>query len=101
MLDFDVVKIDKSILWSAEKSELGKIILENSVHMIKQMKREILVEGVETQNQLDMLSELSVDYLQGYLFSKPIPKADFIALMRHLNIKQQKREQTTSNGAGV
>lgn len=90
MLDFDVVKIDKSILWSAEKSELGKIILENSVNMIKQMKREILVEGVETQDQLDMLSELSVDYLQGYLFSKPIPKADFIALMRHLHIKQEK-----------
>lgn len=93
MLDFDVVKIDKSILWSAEKSELGRIILENSVHMIKQMKREILVEGVETENQLDMLSALSVDYLQGYLFSKPIPKEDFIALMKHLHHKEQKKVQ--------
>ncbi|MBR6044774.1 MAG: EAL domain-containing protein [Ruminococcus sp.] len=81
MLDFDVVKIDKSILWSAEDSELGKIILENSVRMIKQMHREILVEGVETQHQIDMLSLLSVDYLQGYFFSKPIPKEDFIALI--------------------
>ena len=83
LLDFDVVKIDKSILWSAEESELGRIILENSVHMIKQMKREILVEGVETERQIDMLAALSVDYLQGFFFSKPIPKKDFISLISH------------------
>ncbi|MBR1740134.1 MAG: EAL domain-containing protein [Ruminococcus sp.] len=82
-LDFDVVKIDKSILWSAESSELGRIILENSVRMIQQMKREILVEGVETREQIEMLSDLSVDYLQGYYFSKPIPKGDFIQLLEH------------------
>ncbi|MBQ5329893.1 MAG: EAL domain-containing protein [Oscillospiraceae bacterium] len=45
-LDFDVIKIDKSILWSAEKTELGHIILENTVHMIRQMGRKILAEGV-------------------------------------------------------
>ena len=79
MLDFDVVKIDKSILWSAEESELGRIILESSVHMIKQMHRKILVEGVETENQIELLKALAVDYLQGYFFSKPVPKAEFIA----------------------
>ena len=82
-LDFDVIKIDKSILWSAEESELGKIILENSVRMIRQMKREILVEGVETEQQIALLTKLSVDYLQGYYFSKPIPKSDFIELIEH------------------
>ena len=73
-LDFDIVKIDKSILWDAENSEIGEIILENCVHMIRQMKRKILVEGVETQSQIDKLKELKVDYLQGYYFSKPITK---------------------------
>lgn len=77
-LDFDVVKIDKSILWSAETSELGSVILENSVRMIRQMGRKILVEGVETKEQIELLEKLSVDYLQGYYFSKPIPKKDFI-----------------------
>ena len=42
--------------------------------MIRQMKRKILVEGVETQSQIDKLKELKVDYLQGYYFSKPITK---------------------------
>ena len=80
-MDFDVIKIDKSILWGAQKSELGMIILENSVRMIRQMGRKILVEGVETEEQIGLLRKLGVDYLQGYYFSKPIPKEEFIALL--------------------
>jgi EAL domain-containing protein (putative c-di-GMP-specific phosphodiesterase class I) len=80
-LNFDIIKIDKSILWSAEKNELGRIILENTVRMIKQMGRQILVEGVETQAQLDLLKQIGVDYLQGYFFSRPIPKDNFIRLI--------------------
>ena len=89
-LDFDVVKIDKSILWSAEKSEVGRIVLENTVHMVRQMHREILVEGVETQAQIDLLSKLGVDYLQGYFFSRPIPKDAFV---RYLSEYEQKRAE--------
>ena len=77
-IDFDVVKIDKSILWGATKSEIGKIILDNSVRMIHQMGKKILVEGVEKMAQLEMLKEFCVDYLQGFYFSEPIPKNEFI-----------------------
>jgi EAL domain-containing protein (putative c-di-GMP-specific phosphodiesterase class I) len=77
-LDFDIVKIDKSILWDSEKSERGQIILENCVHMIKQMKRKILVEGVETKAHIEKLQSLGVDYYQGYFFSKPINKKQLI-----------------------
>lgn len=92
-LDFDIVKIDKSILWSAEKSEFGRIILESSVNMIKQMHRQILVEGVETQKQIEMLRKLSVDYLQGYYFSKPVPQEKFIAIIKenHENNKGEEK----------
>ena len=78
-LDFDIVKIDKSILWDADKSERGQIILENCVHMIKQMKRKILVEGVETKGHVEKLTTLGVDYLQGYFFSKPITQKELLA----------------------
>ncbi len=80
-LDFDVIKIDKSILWGAEENKLGMTILENTIRMIQQMKRKILVEGVETKEQKEMLEKLRVDYLQGYYFSKPIPKNDFVKLI--------------------
>lgn len=82
-LDFDVVKIDKSILWGAQESEMGRIILENSTHMIHQMRRKILVEGVETQNHIQMLKPLGVDYLQGYYFSRPVPKQKLIEIIEN------------------
>ena len=81
-LDFDMVKIDKGILWSAEKNAIGRAILDNSVRMIREMRRKILVEGVETEEQIRLLAKLSVDFLQGFYFSKPIPKDEFIALAR-------------------
>lgn len=98
-LDFDVVKIDKSILWSAETSELGQIILENSVRMIKQMKREILVEGVETCKQIEMLDKLAVDYLQGYFFSKPIPKEEFIKMLQDNDEEKENVKNESADSA--
>ena len=84
-LDLDVIKIDKSILWGAEESELGYIILENNVRMIRQMKRKILVEGVETPAQVEMLRKLNVDYLQGYYFSRPVPQMIFTQKIANAN----------------
>ena len=80
-LNLDVIKIDKSILWSAEKSSLGMVILENTIRMIRQMKKKILVEGVETEGQIHLLEKLKVDYLQGFYFSKPVPKDEFVKLI--------------------
>lgn len=80
-MDFDIIKIDKSLLWGAEKSELGLIILSNNVHMLKQLGLGVLVEGIETREQIDLLTELGVDYLQGFYFSRPVPEKELIALL--------------------
>lgn len=81
-MHLDCIKIDKSILWEAEKSELGYIILENCVRMIHQMNLDILVEGVETAEQIELLRPLGVNYLQGYYFSRPVPKDNFLMIVR-------------------
>ena len=85
-MDLDIIKIDKSILWEAEESELGEIILENNIRMIHQMRRQILVEGVETKSQIELLKPLGVNYLQGYYFSKPVPKDKFLEIV-HASVK--------------
>ncbi len=54
------------------------VILENTIRMIQQMKKKILVEGVETVDHIKLLKKLQVDYLQGFYFSKPITKEEFI-----------------------
>ena len=80
-LDMDVIKIDKSLLWNSKKNERGMIILENTIRMIQLMRKKILVEGVETSAQLELLKCLNVNYLQGFYFSKPLPKAAFVELI--------------------
>ena len=80
-MPFDVVKIDKSILWGAEKSDFGMVFLENNTRMLKQMQFGILVEGVETEEQAKLLQSLDVDYLQGFWFSRPIPEKEFVRFL--------------------
>ena len=80
-LNFDIIKIDKSLLWSAEKNERGAVILRNSVRMIHDLGCRVLTEGVETQAQIALLRGLDVDFLQGYYFSKPVPKDEFLNII--------------------
>lgn len=77
-LEFDIVKIDKSILWNADKSERGRSLLVNSIRMIKDLGCEVLVEGIETKEHVELLQQYDVDYMQGFYFSKPIPKTLFL-----------------------
>lgn len=92
-MDLDIIKIDKSILWTAVDHELGRILLENTVRMIKQMGRKVLVEGVETKAQLDLLRDVGVDYLQGFYFSRPLPREEFLALVANEKQKIQQRSK--------
>ena len=50
--------------------------------MFKRLNREIIVEGVETQEMVDFVKQNSCDYIQGYYYSKPLPKAEFDAYLR-------------------
>ncbi len=46
------------------------------------MERRSLVEGVETAEQVALLRELGVDFLQGFYFSPPVPQDEFVALIQ-------------------
>lgn len=81
-LPFKMVKIDKYIVWAAFKDERANIALSSTIKMIKALGMTVLAEGCETQQQLEWLVELGCDYLQGYLFSKPVPKDEYLKLMK-------------------
>lgn len=72
-LDFDEIKLDKTMLWESDKSEYGRIILENSIRMIHDMRCPVVAVGVETKEQLARLKMLDVEYVQGFYFSEPMP----------------------------
>lgn len=83
-LPLKIIKLDKSFVDENNNPKMW-IFLENTVKMLKDMKMEIVVEGVETQEMLDAFSDLKCDFIQGYFFSKPIPKNDFVAFIDDAN----------------
>ena len=75
------VKLDKSFVNLEENPRL-QIVLHNTIKMIKDMNMQIVVEGVETANLVKHFSELQCEYIQGYYYSKPIPKDEFITFIQ-------------------
>ena len=76
-LPLKIIKIDKSFV-DAKNNPKVWIFLKNTVTMLKDMDMEIVVEGVETQEMLDAFCDLKCDFIQGYFFSKPIPRNAFV-----------------------
>lgn len=77
-LPFNLIKVDKSIVWSAFENEKAGIALASSIAMIRRLNFHIVAEGVETQEQVVALTNMGCDYLQGYYFSKPLPQEQFL-----------------------
>lgn len=76
---FHIVKLDKSMVWYAMENQNALRTLRHTVAMIQDMGMHIVAEGVETKEQLDILTEMGCEYMQGYYFSKPVPEKDFLA----------------------
>lgn len=80
-LKFDILKIDKEFLRIEGAKPEDKIILESVIHMAKKLNMQVLVEGVELEEQQHMLTKMGCDFAQGYYFSRPIPVSDFLAML--------------------
>ncbi|MDE7233740.1 MAG: EAL domain-containing protein, partial [Ruminiclostridium sp.] len=76
-LPLKVVKLDKTFTNLDENPKMI-IVLENTIRMIKDMDLEIIVEGVETQELVNRFCKLECDYIQGFYYSKPIPREEFV-----------------------
>ncbi|KIE19746.1 hypothetical protein SE23_15885 [Vibrio sinaloensis] len=68
---FDVLKIDRQFISGLEKGTREYHIVHTLVHLAHQLNLDVVAEGVETESELALLTELGVDYIQGYLFAKP------------------------------
>ena len=77
---FSFIKLDKCIVWAyfEDRNKKAKVILESSIEMMKKLELKIIAEGVETAEQAQTLTDMGVDFLQGFHFSKPIPAELFL-----------------------
>lgn len=83
-LPVKIIKLDKTFVDEQDNPKM-LVVLKNTVAMLKDMNMEIVVEGIETQEMLDFFTELRCDFIQGYFFSKPIPKPEFINFIKSWN----------------
>lgn len=72
----DVLKIDKSFVNRINVDEDSNSIITAIIAMAKSLGLKVVAEGVETEEQLDFIKSYQVDYLQGYLWCKPLPVSE-------------------------
>ena len=73
----NIVKFDKSMTSAYFENNKSQYIMDAAMHMIKGLKLKIVAEGIETEEQFNIMSKLGIDYIQGYYFSKPLSEKDF------------------------
>ncbi len=78
----DIVKFDREMSQAFFQDEKAKYVMNAAMQMIHGMKLKIVSEGIETEEQYLAMEELSIDYIQGYYFSKPLPEAAFLAFLQ-------------------
>ncbi len=85
-LDFDIIKLDMLFLEDSGEKKRGGTILSSVVNMAKWLNLPVIAEGVETVEQADFLKSIGCNYIQGYLYSKPLPEADYTAIVSRSHV---------------
>ncbi len=81
----DTLKIDKIFIDDIVTSQKARLILDSIIQMGKRLGITTVAEGVETKEQLDVITKLHCDEYQGYYFAKPIPQKDFLQMLSSCN----------------
>lgn len=73
----DILKIDQSFVRSMLVQRQSRSIVKSTIALTHELDLEVTAEGIETQEAADMLKDFDCDFAQGYLYARPMPKAEF------------------------
>lgn len=76
-LPIDYLKLDKSFVYSLGQDDKTGAITESIIYMAHRIGLKVIAEGVEKLEHMEILKKFNCDFAQGYLFSRPVSKADF------------------------
>lgn len=79
--DLDILKIDKSFIDSIPHKTEDAIIISSLIQMAHGLGLKVVAEGVESEKQLTFLQKKDCDFIQGFLFSRPVRVEEFIGLL--------------------
>jgi sensor c-di-GMP phosphodiesterase-like protein len=84
-LGVDIIKIDKIFVEAIGSEGHSKPIIETLIDLAKNMRMEIIAEGVETFDQVTYLRDRGIAAAQGYVFAPPLPGATFLQLLEAMD----------------
>ncbi|MDY7021809.1 MAG: EAL domain-containing protein [Cyanobacteriota bacterium] len=76
-LAFDTLKIDRFFVQNIDSNSSNAAIAIATINMAHALNLKVVAEGVETQQELNVLNQYQCDAIQGYLFSRPLPVSKF------------------------
>ncbi len=86
-LPLDQLKIDKSFVKDLSSDPDDAVIVKTIIAMTKHLGIQVIAEGVETEVQREFLEQNACSFVQGYLFSKPVPVQQFENLLNCIYIE--------------
>jgi EAL domain-containing protein (putative c-di-GMP-specific phosphodiesterase class I) len=78
---FDTLKIDRSFVRCLDGADGNPELVAAMFTLARALRMDVVAEGVETRSQLDRLEALGCDYIQGFVYSPPIPPAGAAAML--------------------
>jgi len=77
-LPLDILKLDKSLLRDLNLNERSQIVFENLIRMAHGIGIQVVAEGIETKQQMELIRKLGCDYAQGYYIGRPVSADEVI-----------------------
>ena len=87
-LPFSVIKLDRSLLFHICTDKNAALFYQSIVSAFCRLGYRIIAEGVETQEEMELLRSWNVDMIQGYYFSRPLPPGDLLRLLTEEAVEQ-------------
>ncbi len=75
--DIDYIKIDRSFISNLNSNATDRALVEAIIVMAHKLDIKTIAEGVETEEQQNLLHGFGCDYVQGFLYSPPVPTGEF------------------------
>jgi EAL domain-containing protein (putative c-di-GMP-specific phosphodiesterase class I) len=82
----DIVKVERIFVAGIEKDSYLRYLFRAMAELAHVSKMKLIAEGVECTEQMDILLKSGADYLQGYLFSKPLPPRELEQMLSHFHV---------------
>ena len=77
-----VIKIDMELTKLFMEDEKAKCVVNAIIKMAHDMNLKVVSEGVETKEEVEVVSKAGIDYIQGFYFSKPLPKDEYLKFLK-------------------